>query len=174
MRPAFTATFLCLLLAATACAAMPAPAPALAHFVVVRHAEKATEDPRAPSDPALTAAGHQRAAALAGSLSAAPVVAVYATEFRRSQQTAAPIAARHGLAVQVYEAGQPAAEFVSRLRRDHAHGTVVVVGHSNTVPGIVSALCACAVAPIDESDYGDRYELTLDAGGAVALRHRRD
>ncbi|MDQ3495739.1 MAG: histidine phosphatase family protein [Pseudomonadota bacterium] len=176
MRPAFTAILSCLLLAATGCAATsaPAPAPAVAHFVVVRHAEKAEEDPREPGDPGLTAAGRQRAAVLAATLSDAPVVAVYATGLRRAQQTVAPIAARHGLAPRTYEARQAAAEFVAGLRRDHAQGTVVVVGHSNTVSGIVSALCTCVVAPIDESDYGNRYEVTIDAGGAVALHHRRD
>ena len=174
MRPAFTAVLSCLLLAGTGCAAMSVPAPAVAHFVIVRHAEKAEEDPREPGDPALTAAGRQRAAVLAATLSDAPVVAVYATGLRRAQQTAAPIAARHGLAPRTYEARQAAAEFVAGLRRDHARGTVVVVGHSNTVPGIVSALCTCEVAPIDESDYGNRYEVTIDAGGAVALHHRRD
>lgn len=142
-----------------------------ASYVVVRHAEKATED---PGDPVLTDAGRQRAAALADALADAPVAAVYATDFQRTQQTAAPVAARHGLAVTTYDAKQPADAFAARLRRDHARGTVVVVGHSNTVPGIVSALCGCAVAPIDESDYGNRYFVAFDAQGEAVLRHERD
>ena len=50
----------------------------------------------------------------------------------------------------------------------------MVVGHSNTVPGIVSALCACTVAPIDEADYGNRYFVDIDAQGEARLRHERD
>lgn len=159
-----------LAVAVSGCASMQA-SDAPAGYVIVRHAEKAMED---PGDPVLTDAGRQRASALADALADAPVVAVYATEFRRTQQTAAPVAARHGLAVATYDAKQPADAFAARLRRDHARGTVVVVGHSNTVPGIVSALCGCAVAPIDESDYGNRYFVAFDARGNPVLRHEHD
>ncbi len=164
------AGLLALLLAACTGTAFTTAADPL-RFVIVRHAEKSIDE---STDPSLTDAGRRRATVLAEGLADDPVVAVYASGYRRTQQTAAPIASRHGLAVRVYDAGQPATEFVSRLRREHAQGTVVVVGHSNTVPDIVSALCACVVAPIDESDYGNRYEVAVDAGGAVALHHRRD
>src|SRR3546814_13586359 len=60
-----------------------------------------------------------------------------------------------------------------RLRRAHATGTVLVVGHSNTVPGIVSALCGCEVAPIDESDYGNLFEVRIREGAAPVLSQRR-
>lgn len=162
-----------LALAAAACATPPLADGAGdgPTFVVVRHAEKATDDPR---DPALTDAGRQRAEALAARLAATPVTAVYATGFRRTQQTAAPIAARHGLAVHGYDAALDATEFAASLRRAHPAGTAVVVGHSNTVPGIVSALCECAVAPIDETVYGDRYTVRIDAAGRATLLHARD
>lgn len=162
-----------LALAAAACATPPLAdgAGGGPTFVVVRHAEKTADDPR---DPALTDAGRQRAEALAARLAAAPVTAVYATGFRRTQQTAAPIAARHGLAVRGYDAALDAAEFAASLRRAHPGGTAVVVGHSNTVPGIVAALCQCAVAPIDEAVYGDRYTVRIDAAGRATLLHARD
>ena len=63
----------------------------------------------------------------------------------------------------------PAAALTAQLRRDHVSGTVLVVGHSNTVPDIVSALCGCAVSPLAESDYGDLYRLTITAGGTPQL-----
>jgi broad specificity phosphatase PhoE len=160
-----------LVLAASGCACLQPADPAPTTYVVVRHAEKATED---PGDPVLTEAGEQRATRLADALADTPVVAVYATDFRRTQQTAAPVAARHELAVSTYDARQAAEAFAARLRREHARGTVVVVGHSNTVPGIVSALCGCAVAPIAESDYGNRYSISFDAQGHAVLRHEHD
>ncbi|MGI8560009.1 MAG: SixA phosphatase family protein [Luteimonas sp.] len=162
---------LALVLAASGCASTQSGPASDATYLVVRHAEKATDDPR---DPSLTAAGRHRAAALATQLADAPVVAVYGTGFQRTQQTAAPVAARHGLVVRTYDAQQAADAFADRLRHAHAHGTVVVVGHSNTVPGIVSALCTCAVAPIDESDYGNRYTIGFDARGRPTLRHEHD
>lgn len=51
----------------------------------------------------LTEEGHRQAAALAEELAAEPVVAVFASSARRAQQTAAPVAERHGLAVQLLD-----------------------------------------------------------------------
>ena len=83
-------------------------------FVVVRHAEKATDD---PENPGLSAAGRARATALAERLRDAPLVAAYATEFRRTQQTAQPAAALHGVPVQAYFARGPAAEVAAQWRQ---------------------------------------------------------
>ena len=134
-------------------------------FVVVRHAEKTGE----PEDPALTDAGQARAEALARSLDGAPLAAVYATAYQRTQQTAAPTAARHGLDVTTYEAKQPAGEFADALRSRHHSGTVLVVGHSNTAPDIAAALCGCAVAPMPETEYGRRMVVTIGSDGRAIL-----
>lgn len=139
-------------------------------FVVVRHAEKATDD---PENPGLSAAGRARATALAGRLHDAPLVAAYATEFRRTQQTAQPAAALHGLQVQPYFARGPAAELAAQWRQAHHAGTVLVVGHSNTVPGLVSALCACATEPMDDSEYDRISIVRFSADGRAALEVQR-
>ena len=157
----------CLLFAA--CAGAPERDTSLA-FIVVRHVEKASDDAR---DPALSAIGERHAAALAGRLRDEPLTAVYATPFRRTQQTARPVAEAHGLGVASYAAELPAGELALRLRRDHRGGAVLVVGHSNTVPGIVGALCDCAVAPLDEDDYGDLYRIRQGAAGRAELVQER-
>ena len=140
-------------------------------FVVVRHAEKATDD---PENPGLSAAGRARATALAERLRDAPLVAAYATEFRRTQQTAQPAAALHGVPVQAYFARGPAAEVVAQWRQAHDAGTVLVVGHSNTVPQLARALCACEVPDMDEAVYGIRYTVRFDAAGRARLSETRD
>jgi len=139
-------------------------------FIVVRHAEKADDGSR---DPPLRPEGETRARRLAESLHDAPLLAVYATGYRRTQATAAAVAADHGLEVRGYDAARPANALVAQLRREHAGGAVLVVGHSNTVPGIVAALCACTVAPIDESDYDNLYRVRIDAAGRAVLAHAR-
>lgn len=96
-------------------------------------------------------------------------MAAYATAFRRTQQTAAPAATAHGLAVSSYDARQDAGEFAAALRQRHARGTVLVVGHSNTVPAIAAALCGCAVAPINEDEYDRRLRVRIDDGGTATL-----
>src|SRR3546814_12110903 len=118
-------------LALAACAAIPVFSP-VATDVVVRHAEKVDDGSR---DPSLTDAGRARAHALAGLLRSRDVVAVYATDFRRTRDTAEPTAAVHDLSIISYDAEAPAEAVAERLRRAHATGTVLVVAHSNTVPG---------------------------------------
>lgn len=135
-------------------------------FVVVRHAEKVADG---SADPPLSPDGQARADALAGQLAATRLAAIYATPLQRTRQTAAPIAQRQDVAVRTYPAGIPAAGLARQLRRDHQQGNVLVVGHSNTVPDIVSALCGCAVAAIDESVYGGRYDVRIDADGRATL-----
>jgi broad specificity phosphatase PhoE len=139
-------------------------------FVLVRHAEKTADDPR---DPGLTDAGRARAARLAASLADAPLRAVYATAYRRTRDTAGPSAVAHGLQVAVYDAREPAADFAARLRAAHRAGTVLVVGHSNTVPAIAAALCACPVAPMREDEFDRRIEIRIEPEGLASLSQRR-
>src|SRR5687768_7362031 len=118
------------------CATPSQPATSTVTFVVVRHAEKVGDGSR---DPPLTVAGIARARGLAAALHDEPVAAIYATPYLRTRQTAAPTATDHRLAVIPYPADQPAAVLAAQLRSRHNTGTVLVVGHSNTVPGIVAA-----------------------------------
>jgi probable phosphoglycerate mutase len=60
----------------------------------------------APPGPPLTEEGHRQAAELARSLATEPVVAVYASTAVRAQQTAEPVAAAHGLPVEVIDGVQ--------------------------------------------------------------------
>jgi broad specificity phosphatase PhoE len=142
--------------------------------IVVRHAEKQTAENTGTDfdakDPLLTQQGSARAAALAGLLKSYPVVAVYATPFKRTQATAAPTATAFGVAIQSYEATESAAAFAERLRAKHQTGAVLVVGHSNTVPAIVAALCSCTAPVLTDSDYGDRFEITIDSSGAAEFK----
>lgn len=139
-------------------------------FVLVRHAEKATDDPK---DPSLGDAGRARAARLAASFDGVPVSAVYATGYRRTQATAQPTAEAHGLPVRTYEADMPADAFAATLRTTHASGTVLVVGHSNTVPAIASALCGCTVAPMRDDEFDRRITIRIAADGTATLEETR-
>src|SRR5690606_38019861 len=100
------------------------------------------------------------------------VVAVYATDFRRTRNTAEPTAAVHDLSIISYDAQAPADAVAARLRRAHASGLALVVGHSHPVPGLVSALCGCEVAPIDEADYGNLFEVRTRDGAAPVMKQR--
>jgi len=155
-----------MLLVLGADASARAPAPEAATFIVVRHAEQVVNDSR---DPPLSKRGVARAKALARRLAGAPLVAAYATPLRRSRQTAQPAAARHHIAVTAYDAAMPPADFVAGLRARHARGTVLVVGHSNTVPEIVAGLCSCRIRALGEDDYDAIYTIRIGLDGRGIL-----
>ena len=134
-------------------------------FIVVRHAEKVD----ASRDPDLSAVGHARAQALAAYLGKRALAAAYATEFKRTSQTLTPSAKARSLTITPYPAGQPATEFAARLRASHAQGTVLIAGHSNTVPDIVAALCACTTAPIPDHEYDRLSIVRIEADGSARL-----
>jgi len=139
-------------------------------FVLVRHAEKATDDPK---DPSLSEVGQARAQRLAISLKDVDMTAVYATAYRRTQQTALPTAAEHGLVVTTYDASESTDDLAARLRSTYRRGTMLVVGHSNTIPSIAAALCRCMVAPMGEDEYDRRIEVRIAADGDATLDETR-
>jgi broad specificity phosphatase PhoE len=104
---------------------------------LVRHAERAAISGHVPSDTGLSAAGRKRAEALARVLKDAQITAVYTTEFKRTRETAAPIAQSLGIQPEVIP-GDDHRGLIAKLKA--SSGNVLVVGHSNTLPQIISAL----------------------------------
>lgn len=159
-----------MLLVLSACANTAPRSDDALRFIVVRHAEKNDDGSR---DPALNAKGRVRAQALRDALADEPLQAVYATDFQRTRQTAQPTAQARQLEVATYDAKQPAAEFAAQLRQRHTGGAVLVVGHSNTVPDIVAALCGCKAPPLDETEYDRLSTVEIAAGKPTRLTQRR-
>ena len=139
---------------------LPAYAVAQPAVFLVRHAERADNAsgmaPRmagAPAaDPDLSDVGRARAASLATVLKDANITAIYATEFKRTQQTAAPIAQALGLKVIVVP-GSGVAALVEKLNA--LAGNALVVGHSNTLPQVVKALGVKTAVEIPDTEYSD-------------------
>ncbi|MDB4917468.1 MAG: Phosphoglycerate mutase [Gemmatimonadetes bacterium] len=136
--------------------------------IVVRHAEKAA----APAaDPPLNAAGEARAAAFAELVRDAGIQAIISTQFLRTKGTAAPIAAKLGLSVETVDARLPqhpklVADSILAKHRGH---TVLVIGHSNTVPAIVAALGAPKPADICDDGYDNVFVVTVPASGPASV-----
>lgn len=132
---------------------------------LVRHAETVPPPYESdPPNPRLSEYGHERATALARVLEVEDLETVWSTDYRRTQETAAPTAALHGLEVVGYDP-RDLAGFASRLRS--ASGRVLVVGHSNTTPALVEALGGNPGTPIDERTEYDRLYVVTVHGGAV-------
>ncbi len=131
---------------------------------IVRHAEKAPGP-----DPALTPVGVARAAELARVLQRVPVQALYSTDTKRTQQTASPTAKAKRLQVQTYDAKAPA-NLVQALLKGQEQ-TVLVVGHSNTIPGLVSAFGLHAGTELLQG-YDDLFQVIVPPGGSTPLLQR--
>jgi broad specificity phosphatase PhoE len=125
--------------------------------LIVRHAEKAATP---PNDPPLTTDGQTRAQTLARVVGDANVTAVYASQFARTQQTVQPIATQRGLNVTQINASDTDA-LVNDILSNHRGETVLVAGHSDTVPVIIDKLKAGQVAPISETEFDKLFVVTV-------------
>ncbi len=138
---------------------------------VVRHAERADAgvpavQMTASPDPPLSDVGRARADRLASMLSAAGITAIYTTEFIRTQQTAAPLAAALRVTPATMSSKDTAA-MVARVKTEHPRDVVLIVGHSNTVPDLVKAFGGSSVT-VGDSEY-DKLFVIVPATGVVTV-----
>jgi broad specificity phosphatase PhoE len=140
--------------------------------ILVRHGERAAL--ANDNDPPLTMAGEARARALAQTLEGTRVDAVLVTERQRTQMTARPLVQARGLTPQVVslQSGPAHVDSVAAAVRRHAGRTVLVVGHSNTVPGIIRALSGLQLADLCDGEYANLYVLVLRPGAQPRLERR--
>jgi len=142
---------------------------AQATVFVVRHAERADSGGMTAADPDLSAAGRARAESLANVLKDAGIVVVFATEFKRTQQTAAPVAKATGLSVTT--APTETAALVEIVKA--TIGNVLVVGHSNTVPELIKALGVTTPVTVGDTEYDNLFIVrTGDKPSVIRLHYR--
>jgi 2,3-bisphosphoglycerate-dependent phosphoglycerate mutase len=129
--------------------------------IVVRHAEKNIE-PNNP-DPDLSPAGQARAQEIARIFGDSGVQAIYATQYKRTQQTVAPLASKLGLPIVSVDAKQ-SEELTRRILSNNRGQTVFVAGHNNTAPEIVNMLSGAngeRYPQIPESEYDNMFIVTI-------------
>jgi broad specificity phosphatase PhoE len=143
-----------LLLFMVAACATTAEEPAAPSWYVMRHLQKADGQ-----DPALSAEGHANARRLIGFFAKDPPGAIYVSTTKRALETAGPLASEHGLTVKEYDP-RDTPGLVARAKAEP--GTVLIVGHSNTVPEIVAQLGGARPADLAETDFGDIFRVRRD------------
>ena len=137
--------------------------------IVVRHAEKAlgTID-----DPPLSPEGEQRSERVAlifgERTGAGRLDAVYVAKTRRTQQTAAPLAARLHLQPVVLAATDVSGA-AAQLLKEHRGGTVLVDGDGSALAQLVRELSGKLIEPIPDDDYGEIYVLSVPRFGGASL-----
>jgi phosphohistidine phosphatase SixA len=100
-------------------------------------------------------------------LQQAGVTSIYSTEYRRTRQTAEPLASALGIQITAVPASDVGG-LVERLK--HSTGVSLVVGHSNTIPDIVKALDATGPVRIADDEYDGLYVLIPRDGAAQLLQ----
>ena len=153
--------------------ALAVPAAAQQSIFVVRHAERADAAPGASammdSDPDLSAAGKARAQSLASMLKDAKITAIYTTRYKRTKQTAEPLAAALGLELTVVDP-RDVSGLAEKLA---AGGNALVVGHSNTVGTIIEALGVTDPVELSEADYDNLFVIVRGEKPALVRLHFR-
>jgi 2,3-bisphosphoglycerate-dependent phosphoglycerate mutase len=130
-------------------------------FIVLRHAEKADNS----RDTNLSTDGLARADELRKTLHPVTVNAVYSTPYNRTKQTVAPLATEKGITITEYPANKPYEELALELIAAYHGKTVVIVGHSNTVPEILKVLSQNTFnVNISESQFDNLFVVTLTDG----------
>ena len=126
-------------------------------FIIVRHAERASQEADSP----LSAAGFARARELARVLASANITAIYATQFIRTQQTAAPLAEECRLTpIIVPTSDSYAHDVVADISAHHPGQTVVIVSHSDRIPTLLQELGIAKPPAIPMSEYDDFFVFT--------------
>ena len=126
--------------------------------ILVRHCEKKIE-PNNP-DPDLTPAGEARAQEIARMFSTAGINAIYATQFKRTQETVKPLADRIGVSATIVDAGKTD-DLAQQIQTTRRGQTIFVAGHNNTVPALISTLSGENVPIIPESEYDNLFIVTI-------------
>lgn len=127
-------------------------------IILVRHAEKNVEP--ANPDPDLSTAGQARAQELVRMFSDAGIKAIYATQYKRTQQTVKPLAEKIGVPATTIDA-KNTAELVKQIRAQHNGDVVFIAGHNNTVPEIIAALGGPQLPIIPETEFDNLYVVTI-------------
>lgn len=120
-------------------------------YYLIRHAEKDRSN-KDKEDPELNEEGKARAQKWAKVLRDVKFNAVYSTNYKRTLQTAEPLAEQNNLKITSYDANEL---FNDEFEKATTGKKVLVVGHSNTTPAFVNKIIKQnKYASLDDSENG--------------------
>jgi broad specificity phosphatase PhoE len=137
------------------------PAPKEKTIYIVRHAEKMLAD---NPDPELAQVGIIRAEKLAQILADKEIKHVFSTDYKRTRMTGKPTADQAGIEIELYDPKEQEA-FAEKLRM--FEGNILVIGHSNTAPGLANFFLGAGDKYPDLTDieYNFIYLVTIEESG---------
>ena len=136
-------------------------------YYFIRHAEKDRSD-STNKNPSLTIQGLERANKWALFFKDKNIAAVYSTNYKRTQQTALPIAKEQNLEIISYTAKELISE---KFIANNKGKNIVIVGHSNTTPELVNNLLGeKKYEDIADSENNNVFIVTLNKNKTTAKR----
>lgn len=145
---------------------MVVPASAQDRVFVIRHAEKAEG-----VDPPLTPQGRERAARWGALLSDAGIDVVIHTDAARSRETAGIVSEALGVAPVELPLNDTAG-ITDLIEFDHEDDTVLIVAHTETIPGLLVRLGTSVDVAIGEDDFASLFIVSPEPEEADLLRLR--
>lgn len=133
-------------------------------IILVRHAEKilAAADDKT-GDVELTSEGRERALRFAKVAGRFRPGEIFSTAYKRTRQTAEPIAKLRGKEIQTYDAAKHP-ELIDLILKSKTK-RFVIVGHSNTVPFLANLLAKKDVfKQLPDTEYGVIYVIRMTNG----------
>jgi 2,3-bisphosphoglycerate-dependent phosphoglycerate mutase len=122
-------------------------------IVLVRHAERNPPTPTDKGDPDLSPEGKARAERLWKIVKKYKPHEIFATEYKRTQQTVEQIARRRGKQVQTYDSAKTADLVAQMMASKTEH--YLIAGHSNTIPVFANLLMKKEVfKQLPETEFG--------------------
>jgi len=134
--------------------------------ILVRHAEKII-DPN-NSDPDLSPAGQARAQEIVRIFGDTGINAIYATQYKRTQQTVKPLADKLGLPINQVNS-KSTADLLAQIRSQNSGQVILISGHNNTVPEIIAALGGPTFPAIPETEFDNLYIVTVYRTGKAKV-----
>jgi broad specificity phosphatase PhoE len=137
--------------------------------ILVRHAEKISDDLNARDVP-LSRAGEARARLLAEMLRDSGTTAIYASDTLRTRATAQPLARLLKLPIRNLDQRNPESA-VRRLQKENPADVVLVVGHADTLPELLAAFGYRREVRIANDDYANLFVVIPRSGKPPSVLH---
>jgi phosphohistidine phosphatase SixA len=131
------------------------------NIYLLRHAEKQADRTK---DPSLTKAGKERASNLVALLKDKKITSIYSTKYKRTLETATPLANFFNIDVQQYDPSKLQL-FAEQIKA--VEGNIVIVGHSNTTPSLTHLISGKETEAMDESEYDRLYQIIVNTDSRV-------
>jgi len=136
--------------------------------ILIRHGERDDLQPADPdfSDPHLNEAGQARAQHLIHVVGQSGIKAIYTSSFVRTQEMADPLAQHLGLST-IQKDDAP--EIKHNILSQHIGQTVLIIGHSNSVPELIMQLGGEDVPVIGEKEFDNLFIVTVFGSEKVSV-----